>query len=349
MDKSQYVAGALKDVTFNGKVYAFPHYNGANVIAYNAELFKKAGLDPNKPPKSFDQELQYAKTIKAKTGVAGFAPTLGPTKIEALLMQNGLDVVKDGKPAFNSPAHVAFVKKLTDAYKAGALLKDNLFSQDNFQVAMAAYNGGRLAMLESTPTTLTRVRDEAPKLYVHTRVAPAPLGPTGIAAGGWMFNFAVARNVDKAFLVNFITVSKLQLTDSYSGVVLPTLAGAVGIFLMKQAFEAVPQDLIDAARVDGASEWQIFWRIMLPLARPALAALTILTTVSAWNQYIWPSIVMSSPDKFPLSVGVLYLAGAFSFKTRVVAAGAVLTVLPILIVFLFTQRYFLRGFDGAVK
>ncbi|AXE35234.1 carbohydrate ABC transporter permease [Chromobacterium phragmitis] len=151
------------------------------------------------------------------------------------------------------------------------------------------------------------------------------------------------------FLVNFITVSKLQLTDSYSGVVLPTLAGAVGIFLMKQAFEAVPQDLLDAARVDGASEWQIFWKIMLPLSRPALAALTILTTVSAWNQYIWPSIVMSSPDKFPLSVGVLYLAGAFSFKTRVVAAGAVLTVLPILIVFLFTQRYFLRGFDGAVK
>ncbi|MBM2885810.1 extracellular solute-binding protein [Chromobacterium phragmitis] len=228
IDKSQYVAGALKDVTFNGKVYAFPHYNGANVIAYNAELFKKAGLDPNKPPKSFDQELQYAKTIKAKTGVAGFAPTLGPTKIEALLMQNGLDVVKDGKPAFNSPAHVAFVKKLTDAYKAGALLKDNLFSQDNFQVAMAAYNGGRLAMLESTPTTLTRVRDEAPKLYVHTRVAPAPLGPTGIAAGGWMFNFAVARNVDKALLPeigkfgNYLTNADNQLAFAKLAGTLPT-------------------------------------------------------------------------------------------------------------------------------
>lgn len=151
------------------------------------------------------------------------------------------------------------------------------------------------------------------------------------------------------FLVNFITVSKLGMGDTYSGVVLPGLAGAVGIFLMKQAFEAVPNDLVDAARVDGATEWQIFWHIMLPLARPALAALTILTMVAAWNQYIWPSIVMASPDKFPLSVGVLYLSGAFSFKIRVVAAGAVLTVLPILIVFLFTQRYFLRGFDGAVK
>nr|WP_184038423.1 carbohydrate ABC transporter permease [Chitinivorax tropicus] len=151
------------------------------------------------------------------------------------------------------------------------------------------------------------------------------------------------------FLVNFITVSKLHLTDSYLGVALPNIVTAVNIFIMKVAFEQVPGDLIDAARVDGASEMQIFWKIMMPLALPALGAITILTTVTAWNQYIWPAIVMQSPDNFPLSVGVLYLSGAFSFKTRVVAAGAILTILPILIVFIFTQRYFLRGFDGAVK
>ncbi|WP_440027584.1 ABC transporter substrate-binding protein [Chromobacterium amazonense] len=228
IDKSQYVAGALKDVTFNGKVYAFPHYNGADVIAYNAALFKKAGLDPNQPPKSFDQELQYAKIIKAKTGVAGFAPKMGPTKIEGLFLQNGLDVVKDGKPAFNSPAHVAFVKKLADAYKAGALMKDNLFVQDNFQVAMAAYNSGRMAMLESSPTALIRVRDEAPKVYRDTRVAASPLGPTGIAAGGWMFNFAVARNVDKALLPeigkfgNYLTNADNQLAFAKLAGTLPT-------------------------------------------------------------------------------------------------------------------------------
>lgn len=151
------------------------------------------------------------------------------------------------------------------------------------------------------------------------------------------------------FLVNFITVSKFQLTDTIAGVVLPGLAAAVGIFIMKQAFEAVPNDLIDAARVDGANEWVIFWKIMLPLTKPALGALAILTLVTAWNQYIWPSIVMTNPDNFPLSVGVLYLSGAFSSKTRVVAAGAVLTIVPILVVFLFTQRFFLRAFDGAVK
>jgi putative chitobiose transport system permease protein len=151
------------------------------------------------------------------------------------------------------------------------------------------------------------------------------------------------------FLVNFITIARLHLMDTVTGVVLPNLAGAVGILLMKQAFEAIPNDLIDAARIDGANEWQIFRQIMLPLAKPALAALAILTLVAAWNQYIWPSMVITSPDQFPLSVGVQYLSSAFSAKTRVVAAGAVLTVLPMLLVFLFTQRFFLRGFEGAVK
>ncbi|WP_269531194.1 carbohydrate ABC transporter permease [Chitinimonas sp. BJYL2] len=151
------------------------------------------------------------------------------------------------------------------------------------------------------------------------------------------------------FLVNFLTIARLQLADTLTGVVLPNLVGAVGIFLMKQAFETVPRELVDAARLDGAGDWEIFWKVLLPLSKPALGALAILTLVSAWNQYIWPSVVLTSPDHFPLSVGISYLAGAFGSKTGVVAAGAVLTVLPILIVFLFTQRYFMRGFEGAVK
>jgi putative chitobiose transport system permease protein len=151
------------------------------------------------------------------------------------------------------------------------------------------------------------------------------------------------------FLVNFITVTKLSLVDTYAGVILPNVVTAVAILLLKQAFEEVPQDLIDAARVDGASEWTIFTRIMLPLVAPWLATVGILTAVEAWNEYIWPSIVMSKPDEFPLSVGVLYLRGTFGSSTRVIAAGTVLTILPTLAGFLFTQRYFMRGMDGAVK
>jgi putative chitobiose transport system permease protein len=151
------------------------------------------------------------------------------------------------------------------------------------------------------------------------------------------------------FLVNFITVTKLSLVDTYTGVILPNVVTAVAILLLKQAFEEVPQDLIDAARVDGASEWTIFTRIMLPLIAPWLATVGILTAVEAWNEYIWPSIVMSKPDEFPLSVGVLYLRGTFGSSTRVIAAGTVLTIVPTLAAFLFTQRFFMRGMDGAVK
>ena len=151
------------------------------------------------------------------------------------------------------------------------------------------------------------------------------------------------------FLVNFITVTKLSLVDTYTGVILPNVVTAVAILLLKQAFDEVPQDLIDAARVDGASEWIIFRKIMLPLIAPWLATVGILTAVEAWNEYIWPSIVMSKPDEFPLSVGVLYLRGTFGSSTRVIAAGTILTILPTLAAFLFTQRFFMRGMDGAVK
>ena len=151
------------------------------------------------------------------------------------------------------------------------------------------------------------------------------------------------------FLVNFITMTKISLVNTYTAVVLPNIVTAVSILLLKQAFDEVPQDLLDAARVDGASEWIIFDRIVLPLITPWLATVGILTAVEAWNEYIWPSIVISKPADFPLSAGVLYLRGTYGSSTRVIAAGTILTVAPILVAFLFTQRFFMRGMDGAVK
>ncbi|GGC73519.1 carbohydrate ABC transporter permease [Undibacterium terreum] len=151
------------------------------------------------------------------------------------------------------------------------------------------------------------------------------------------------------FLVNFITMTKIGLVNTYTGVILPNVVTAVSILLLKQAFDEVPQDLIDAARVDGASEWIIFAKIVLPLITPWLATVGILSAVEAWNEYIWPSIVISKPEDFPLSAGVLYLRGTYGSSTRVIAAGTILTVAPILVAFLFTQRFFMRGMDGAVK
>ena len=151
------------------------------------------------------------------------------------------------------------------------------------------------------------------------------------------------------FLVNFITAAHLRLVNTHLGVILPTLAGAIGIFMMKNAFEEIPQDLLDAARVDGASELYVFLRIMLPLAVPQIGALVILTTVTTWNNFLWPSVVLTKSNLMPLAVGILELSGTFGSSTRVIAAGAVLTIAPALIVFFFAQRFFMRGMEGAVK
>ncbi|MYN01652.1 ABC transporter permease subunit [Pseudoduganella sp. DS3] len=183
-------------------------------------------------------------------------------------------------------------------------------------------------------------------------MAAYPLARLHFKGRKLVFGLIVATMVlpsEVNFLVNFITVTELGLVDTYTGVILPNVVNAVAILLLKQAFEEVPQDLIDAARVDGASEWTIFTKIMLPLIAPWLATVGILTAVEAWNEYIWPSIVMSKPDEFPLSVGVLYLRGTFGSSTRVIAAGTIITIVPTLAAFLFTQRYFMRGMDGAVK
>lgn len=151
-------------------------------------------------------------------------------------------------------------------------------------------------------------------------------------------------------IVNFVTLLRLRLIDTYAGILLPGAVSVFGIFLLRQAFLTVPQELEDAARIDGASEWTIWWKIMLPVIRPALGALALFEFVAIWNSFLWPLIVLKTPDKYPLAVGLLYLSGLFAHNTRAVAAGAVLMTVPIIVVFLFTQRFFMRGLTvGAVR
>lgn len=244
IDRNQYLAGAVQDVTFEGKTWAVPFYNGANVIAYNTALFKQAGLDPNKPPQTLDEQLRLAGIIKAKTGVAGFAPTLGPTKLEGLMSQEGLDVIRNGRAVFNSPAHVALVNKLAAAYRSGALLKDGLFAQDNFQLSMAAYNSGRMAMLVTVPAALGRVRDDAPEIYKTTAVAPVPLSPSKVAAGGWQFTYVVPKNVDPKLLPEIGKLAR-YLTNAENQLAFAKLAGTLPTNRQAAAhayFHAAPPD-----------------------------------------------------------------------------------------------------------
>jgi putative chitobiose transport system permease protein len=152
-------------------------------------------------------------------------------------------------------------------------------------------------------------------------------------------------------VVNFITIKNLGLQNSLPGVILPTAVTVFGIFLLRQGYLVVPKELEDAGRVDGASEWRIWWQLMLPLIGPSLATLAVFSFVENWNNFLWPLIVLSDPDKYPLTVALSTMANnAFTSNARSVAAGTILTMLPILVIFLGAQRFFISGVTtGSVK
>lgn len=146
------------------------------------------------------------------------------------------------------------------------------------------------------------------------------------------------------FVPQFVLVSNMGLTNTYAGLILPFLVGPFGVFLMRQFLQSIPDDLIEAARVDGAGEFRIFWRVVLPLCRPALATLGILTFLGSWNNFLWPLVVATTEDKYTLPVALaLYSVGQNRTDYGLLLAGAVVVVLPVLVVFLLLQRHFLRG------
>ena len=147
----------------------------------------------------------------------------------------------------------------------------------------------------------------------------------------------------------FLVVSRLHLADTFAALILPGLIGAFGTILLRRAFEGIPMELEDAARLDGANEWQIFAKVMLPQVRAALATLSIFSFVSVWNSFLWPLVVLKDPDKYPVALGLAYLSGIGGTDIRTVAAGTVITVIPIVIFFISTQKFFVEGMKGAIK
>ncbi len=131
--------------------------------------------------------------------------------------------------------------------------------------------------------------------------------------------------------------------------IFPYLATVFNIFLLRQAFRSVPDDLIDAGRIDGANELRIWWSILLPVVRPSLATVAIITFVEQWNNFFWPSLMLHTRTNMTLQVGLVALQGAFASDSRGIAAGVVMTVIPILIFFSLLQKQFVQGLTGAVK
>jgi multiple sugar transport system permease protein len=141
----------------------------------------------------------------------------------------------------------------------------------------------------------------------------------------------------------FIMLTRLNLNDTYFALLAPNIASAFGIFLLKQAIDGVPPQLDEAARLDGAGHLRIWARIVIPLVKPSLAALTVFAFMESWNSFLWPLVVIRSPELMTLPLGLSYLQGQFTTDWNVVMAGSVVSILPIIVVYLFAQKHIIAG------
>ncbi|MEL7067851.1 MAG: carbohydrate ABC transporter permease [Cyanobacteria bacterium J06581_3] len=144
----------------------------------------------------------------------------------------------------------------------------------------------------------------------------------------------------------YILTVRLGLTNTYMGVILPSIASAFGIFLMRQAFQGVPKELEEAARIDGCTELGIWWHIMLPSVRPALVTLAIFVFIGSWSDFLWPLLILDKVEAYTLPLGVARVAGQFP-DWRDIAAGSVISIVPIILFFVMAQRYIVPSEAGS--
>ncbi|WP_068784455.1 carbohydrate ABC transporter permease [Paenibacillus phocaensis] len=167
-----------------------------------------------------------------------------------------------------------------------------------------------------------------------------------------VFTLLVATMIIPAaagMVVNYLTVKGLGLMGGFLAVVLPSGITVFNVFLMRQAFMGMPHELRDSGKVDGAGEFRIWLQLALPIVKPAIAVIGLLEFMAMWNNFLWPMIVLNDTSQYPIASALSFLNGQFAYNFGWIAAGTVISVIPIIVVFLFTQRYYMEGISGAVK
>lgn len=145
-------------------------------------------------------------------------------------------------------------------------------------------------------------------------------------------------------------INNMHLTNTYSGIILPSIANASTIFFFRQYLSGIPRDLVEAGRIDGASEYGIFFRLILPVMKPSFAAMAILNTMASWNNLLWPMLVLKSSEKFTLPIGLNTLLTPYGNNYNFLFVGSFISIIPVFIIFLSFQKYFVEGMTaGAVK
>lgn len=166
----------------------------------------------------------------------------------------------------------------------------------------------------------------------------------------WLYIGSMMVPGQVTLIPRYILMARMKLPNTYAGLILPAVAAPLGVFLMKQFMQSIPGEIIDAARIDGASEIGVFARIVVPLAKPAMAVLGIFTFVGEWNDFLWPLVITNSSQMRTLQVGLATIQEEVPMAFGTLMAGATFAAIPITIVFLIFQRYFLKGLTvGALK
>lgn len=150
-------------------------------------------------------------------------------------------------------------------------------------------------------------------------------------------------------IINYLVISKLHMLNKLIGVILPGAVKVFSIILLRQSYLGIPKEMIEAAKIDGAGDGRIWLKIMVPGIMPSISTVIIFDFISRWNEFLWPIIVLQDPKKYPLATALQYLNGSFNYKFGYIAAGTVISIIPIIIVFLLCQKNFIEAISGAVK
>jgi putative chitobiose transport system permease protein len=187
---------------------------------------------------------------------------------------------------------------------------------------------------------------------VTCTITAYPLARINFRGRNFVFSAIVSTMVlpnAAGMIVNFIIIQKLHLYNTMLGVVLPSAVSVFNIFLLRQAFITIPKEMEYSGRMDGASEFRIFWNIMVPMISPAISTVVIFDFMGFWNSFLWPIIVLDDKLKYPLAPALQYLTSSLAYDFQLIAAGTIVSVIPIVVIFLILQKQFVNGMVGAVK
>ena len=194
------------------------------------------------------------------------------------------------------------------------------------------------SLLLAVATTLAQLVTSATAAYAFSRL---PFRGQNVVFALYLATLMIPLQV--LIVPLFVEIKTLGLINTYVGALLPTIASAFGIFLLRQAVNQVPRELDEAATLDGAGHFRIFWSIILPNIRPALATLTVFAFMGSWNRFLWPLIVLRTPELQTLPVALAGLQGQYTTAWDVVMAGSVVSILPMLALYIFAQKYVIQG------